>query len=225
MIMKRFYCLVIPVLVLLTTSSCSRNNSKATADSTAKELAQEMADMKSTVVSYKTTMQSDGIKSVIISKQWIDLKNDRFATEMSTETDMMGTKTKQNTIIVSADGWECILNPADKTGIKTKSGSEDDENPLSQLKSDDDQTFRQMIEKEGGEILGNETFLGKNCIVVEMTIEDQSTKMWYYKGIPLKIANNNYSMEATSIEENVSIPGSRFEIPADYAISEMPDMP
>lgn len=74
-------------------------------------------------------MQAEGIKSVITSKQWIDIKNNRFASEMSTETDMMGNKTKQNTIIVSADGWDCVLNPADKTGVKTKSGGDDDESP------------------------------------------------------------------------------------------------
>lgn len=222
--MKRFNYSLILGLVLLTTFSCSQSNSKTTADSSAKEIAQEMADMKSTVVSYKTTMQSEGIKSVTISKQWIDIKNSRFASEISTETDMMGNKTKQNTIIVSADGWECVLNPSAKTGIKTKTGSEDDGSPFAQLKSDDDQTFRQMIEKENGKMLGNETFLGKNCIVIEITDEGQSTKMWYYKGIPLKIANNNYNMEATSFNENVSIPGSRFKVPADYTISEVSEL-
>ncbi len=223
--MKRNLNALLLVTVLLTLLSCGSNNSKTTADSSAKEIAKEIADMKSTVVSYQTTMQAEGIKSVITSKQWIDIKNNRFASEMSTETDMMGNKTKQNTIIVSADGWECVLNPADKTGVKTKSGGDDDESPLAQLKSDDDQTFRQMIENEGGKILGNETFLGKNCITVEMTIEDHATKMWYYKGIPLKIENNSYSMEATSIEENVSIPDSRFKIPSDYTINEIPGMP
>ncbi len=223
--MKRNLYTLLLVSVLLTLLSCGSNNSKTSADSSAKEIAKEMADMKSTVVSYKTIMQAEGIKSVIISKQWIDIKNERFASEVDTETDMMGTKTKQSTIIISADGWECVLNPADKTGVKTKSGGEDDESPLAQLKSDDDQTFRQMIEKEGGKILGNETFLGKNCISVEMTIEDEATKMWYYKGIPLKVTNNRYSMEATSIDENVSIPNSRFKIPSDYTISEIPNMP
>jgi hypothetical protein len=177
--MKRNLNALMVVTVLLTLFSCGSNNSKTTADSSAKEIANEIANMKSTVVSYQLTMQAEGVKSVTTSKQWIDIKNDRFASEASTETEMMGSKTKQNTIIISADGWECVLNPADKTGVKTKSGDDDDESPLAQLKSDDDQTFRQMIENEGGKILGNETFLGKNCITVEMTIEDQATKMWY----------------------------------------------
>ena len=45
------------------------------------------------------------------------------------------------------------------------------------IKSQEDQTFKQMIEKEGGKVVGNETFLGKNCIVVEMNKEGQSMKM------------------------------------------------
>jgi hypothetical protein len=32
-------------------------------------------------------------------------------------------------------------------------------------------------------------------------------------------------MVATSIEENVSIPDSRFKIPTGYTINEIPDMP
>jgi hypothetical protein len=87
-----------------------------------------------------------------------------------------------------------------------------------------------MIEKEGGKILANETFLGKDCIVVEVTEqgdEGQSmkTKMWYYKGIPLKMANDFYTMEATKFEENISIPDNKFEVPAGIEIAEMPSMP
>ena len=102
---------------------------------------------------------------------------------------------------------------------------EAEENPMDLIKSQEDQTFIQMIEKEGGKIVGNETFLGKNCIVVEMNKEGQSMKMWYYKGIPLKMTNPVFTLEATKLEENASIPSSKFEVPKDIKFSELPTMP
>ncbi len=102
---------------------------------------------------------------------------------------------------------------------------EAEENPMDLIKSQEDQTFKQMIEKEGGKIVGNETFLGKNCIVVEMNKDGQSMKMWYYKGIPLKMTNPVFTLEATKFEENASIPSSKFEVPKDIKFSELPTMP
>ena len=216
--------IIIFAALLLLLSSCKNNNSSITADSTTTEIAGEIAGMKSTVISYTMEMQAEGVKSVTLATQWIDIKNDRFASEMTTETEMMGSKTKSSTIIISADGWEYILNPDTKTGMKIKSGKADEDDPFENIKPEDEQTFRQMIEKEGGKIVGNEDFLGKNCIIVEMIIEEQTTRMWYYKGIPLKISNPEQSMEATKFEENVSIPDNVFSVPAEYKISEMPDM-
>lgn len=216
--------IVIISALLLIVSSCKNNNSSITADSTTTEIAAEITGMKSTVISYTMKMQAEGLQSITQATQWIDIKNDRFASEMTTETEMMGSKTKSSTIIISAGGWEYILNPDTKTGMKIKSGKTDENNPFDNIKPEDEQTFRQMIEKEGGKIIGNENFLGKNCIIVEMMIEQQATKMWYYKGIPLKISNKAQSMEATKFEENVTIPDNVFSVPAEYKISEMPEM-
>ena len=125
--------------------------------------------------------------------------------------------------------WSYMIDLEAKTGYKSKSGESEDD-PKDLIKSDDEVTFRQMIEKEGGKILANETFLGKDCIVVEISEKSDdgkalATKMWYYKGIPLKMSNKSYTMEATKFEENVSIPASKFEVPAGITMSEMPAMP
>jgi hypothetical protein len=39
------------------------------------------------------------------------------------------------------------------------------------------------------------------------------------------MSNKSYTMEATKFEENVSIPASKFEVPAGITMSEMPAMP
>lgn len=221
--MKNLLLVLAAVAILF--YGCKNNNSKVTADSSVTEIAEEIAGMSTMVVSYKTTMQAEGMKSVINSTQWIDIKNDRFATEMVTETEFSGTKTKESSLLIQAEGWEYILKPDEKTGIKMKGGDTDNEDPAPGIKPENEETFRQMVEKEGGKITGNETFLGKNCIVVEMTQDGETAKMWYYKGIPLKMTSKAYLMEATKIEENVSIPESRFQVPGDYKIADMPAIP
>lgn len=217
--------ILILTLAFFVLYGCKNNNSSITADSSAADIAEEIAGMSSMVVSYKTTMQSEGMKSVISSIQWIDMKNDRFATEMLTETEMAGTKTKESSLLIQTDGWEYILKPDEKTGIKMKGGETEDGDPTPGIKPENEETFRQVVEKEGGKIAGNETLLGKNCIVVEMIQEGETAKMWYYKGIPLKMISNGYVMEATKIEENVTIPESRFQVPAGFNIAEMPLIP
>jgi hypothetical protein len=50
------------------------------------------------------------------------------------------------------------------------------------------------------------------------------SKMWYYQGIPLKMTNAYYNMEAVEIQENVDIPEEKFEVPAGIKIRDMPGM-
>lgn len=218
----RFFILGTLVAMLL---SCGQKSSKnaSNPDATAKEMAQEMADVKSYLIEYKTTMDMQGMKSTTISKQWIDIKNDRLAMETETETDMMGQKTKESGLTINKDGWTYVINLSNKTGLKMKSdGNEED--PMENIKPENEETFRQIVEKDGGKIIGNEDFLGKNCIVVEMKNEGTTMKMWYYKGIPLKMSSNIYVMEATKLEEGVSIPNSKLDIPQGIKITEMPSM-
>ncbi len=205
--------------------SCGQKSGKnaSNPDATAKEMAQEMADTKSYQVDYKITMDMQGMKSTTISKQWIDVKSNKMVIETESETDMMGQKNKENSLTIIKDGDTYIINLANKAGIKMNA-EENEEDPMDNIKPDDNETFRQMIEKEGGKIIGNEDFLGKNCIVIEMVSEGTTMKMWYYKGIPLKMASSVYVMEATKFEEGVSIPNSKFDIPSGIKISEMPKM-
>lgn len=218
----KFFILGAIAAILL---SCGQKTSKnaSNPDATAKEMAQEMADTKSYQVDYKITMDMQGMKSTTISKQWIDVKNNKMVIETESETDMMGQKNKENSLTIIKDGDTYIINLTNKTGIKMNA-DENEEDPMDNIKPDNNETFRQMIEKEGGKIIGNEDFLSKNCIVIEMVSEGTTMKMWYYKGIPLKMASSVYVMEATKFEEGVSIPNSKFDIPSGIKISEMPKM-
>ena len=219
--MKNLFLMLISALALV---ACKKSDSKLTADSTVKEVAKEMANMNSYIIEYKQEMNVQGMKTSSVMTQYIDIENDKFAMETETSSDIMGTKTNEKSLTINDKEYTYIINPTQKTGMKLKS-DEAEENPMDLIKSQEDQTFKLMIEKEGGKVVGNETFLGKNCIVVEMNKEGQSMKMWYYKGVPLKMTNPVFTLEATKFEENVSIPSSNFEVPKDIKFSELPAMP
>lgn len=209
-------------------SSCG-GGTKTNADSKIEDVAKEMAGIKTFIIEYKTTVDAQDMKSTSIMTQWIDNEHDRQAVYTETQSEMMGMKNMDKSMMIMKDGWSYIINLTNKTGFKSKDG-ELGEDPTDMIKSDNDVTFRQMIEKEGGKILSNETFLGKDCMVVEINEQGDEnqmlkTKMWYYKGIPLKMVNEVYTMEATKFEENISIPDNKFEVPAGITMSEMPQMP
>ncbi|MBL7905952.1 MAG: hypothetical protein JNL22_13095 [Bacteroidales bacterium] len=220
--------LLLSGVIFLAFTACNSGGQKTNADSAMSEIAGEMAGLKTMMIEYKTTVNAEGMKSSSVMTQWIDNTNDRHAVYTQGTTEVMGMKTEEKSAMISRDGWSYMINLTDQTGFKSKD-TESDEDPTDKILPEDNVTFRQMIEKEGGKILGNENFLGKDCIVVEITENEEGrslpTKMWYYKGIPLKMANSFYTMEATKFEENITIPDSRFEIPAGIKITEMPEMP
>lgn len=217
--------MILATLALLLTS-CGGGGTNTNADSKMEDVAKEIAGLKTFIIEYKTTVNTPQMISTSIMTQWIDNENDRHAIHTESENEYMGRKEKQHSLMIMKDGWSYMIDLTNKSGFKSKD-MESDEDPTEMFKSDDDVTFRQMIESEGGKILGNEKLLGRDCIVVEISEEDESgetglTKMWYYKGIPLKMTNAYYTMEALKFEENASIPADKFEVPADINISEMP---
>lgn len=216
------------VIVVALLTSCG-GGTNTNADSKMGEVAKEMSGMKTFMIEYKTSVKSAEMKSTSIMTQWIDNENDRQAIYTESQSDVMGMKNSEKSLMIMKEGWSYIINLTDKTGFKSKD-TEMEDDPTDMIKPEDNVTFRQMIEKEGGKILANESFLGKDCIVVEVVEQGNEgqalkTKMWYYKGIPLKMANEFYSMEATKFEENISIPDNKFEVPAGIEIAEMPSMP
>ena len=227
--MKKIKFLTFAILLATIAISCNNSSSTSNADDKMKDIAADAVSMKSYVIAYKVVMSAEQVKSTTTMTQWIDMGNDRFAMESVSETEMMGTKQSGKSLVIDDGKWSYMIDMATKSGFKSKSGEGEDD-PTDMIKSDDEVTFRQMIEKDGGKVLANENFLGKDCIVVQLMENDDEgkallSKMWYYKGIPLKMTNSVYTMEATKFEENVSIPASRFQVPAGITMSEMPSMP
>lgn len=83
--------------------------------------------------------------------------NDRLAIETESEVNMMGEKGKQRSYHhKNKETW--LINLIDKTGFKAGESKILKENQTDIIKSEDDATFRQKVEANGGKIVGNETF-------------------------------------------------------------------
>ena len=206
--------------ILLSCGTKSSQNA-SNPDANVKDVAEVLASTKTYYIEYVTKMESEDVKSNTLMKQWVDVENNLIAIESESENEMMGQKTKTNTLMLTNKNGGYVIDMNEKTGIKMNT-ADDEENPADNIKPEDFETFRQIIESEGGKVLGNENFLGKDCIVTELTEDGNTMKMWYYKGIPLKMESKDYTMIATRFEESITIPASRFELPASIKISEIP---
>lgn len=81
------------------------------------------------------------------------------------------------------------------------------------------QTGKNMLEAIGGQKTGEEVFMNYNCEVWTA----MGTKMWIYKGLPLKAESSIMGMKtikiATSIKLNTKVLDSYFKLP-DFPIVE-----
>lgn len=113
-----------------------------------------------------------------------------------------------------------------KTGTKTinkflenMTGNADDEDMI--------EVGEQMLENMGGKKVGTETVLGKQCDVWE--ISSMGTKIWVWNGIALKTTidflGQSYSIIATNIQVDVTVPANKLKIPKGFTITEMQNIP
>ncbi len=182
--------------------------------------------LRSYIITYKTTVDQDQLKSQSVMTQWIDNVNNRFAVQTKTNTEIGDRKLSGESLMIQNDGWSYVINLTEKSGFKSKS-------PVDEIliktytRPSDVKQFRKMIEDENGKVVGNEVFLSKQCLVVEIAEATEEgakllTKMWYYNGIPLKMVNKYATMEAITFDENVLIPLDKFQVPVDVEINMIP---
>ncbi len=83
---------------------------------------------------------------------------------------------------------------------------------------------RKTLTDMGAEIEGYETFLGKNCLKFKWG----TTRFLQYKGIPLKsdvsTLGVSYIETAKSFETGITVPATKFEIPANVKFEDMGEM-
>lgn len=184
---------------------------------------EKIFEIKSGKVEYAIEGKTKGTKTL-----WFD-DYGRLQCELKkTSTKMFGITTIEETLSIRNKQWMYNINLTDKTGTKM---SIDDafEMPETILATSDEQDLKEIAEelKESFDAkdVGNETILGRNCIV--MDIGRLNGRHWRYKGITLKMEVKmggilgDFIEIATAFDENISVPASKFEVPAGIAIQEI----
>jgi len=181
--------------------------------------------IRSAEIEYQVTTTGRGIDSTGTDIFWVDDSGRKTARlQKRTLTRSKNKDTEMLSLLL--EGWIYNLDLRKRTGIRMslEQAKKMAERMGKGAQGTDEAYARDFVEKNGGHWLAQEQFLGRTCEVFELW----GCKTWAYKGLPLKtegvIAGITTSMVATRIEENVSIPASRFEIPADIKVEDLPDM-
>lgn len=202
------------LMAMLSIFSC-KNNSKSADDN------QEM-NFKTMIVEYNTSYEMMGVKMTETETKWIDSKNKKEATHSIKSSVVMGVETNEETLNISDGKWSYTINLKDKTGTKVNmEDMQDMAKMFAGMMDVDANGLKDFIEKNGGKVLPNESFLGKDCSVFDF----MGTKNWMYKGVVLKsMMGDKVMKEAVRVEENVSIPSDKFDVPQGISITEVKNL-
>lgn len=124
------------------------------------------------------------------------------------------------TTTIYNDKKSFIINHNSKTGIKTANPFI---NILNLNKSDEELLShgKEMMEKNGGKIVGTKIIAGLECNEWELL----GIRTWVWQTFTLKTLGNitgiNMDIEATEFKQNVTLPENIFEIPEDIEIKDM----
>jgi hypothetical protein len=167
--------------------------------------------VKSGIIEYSTKMMGMDMTQTLYFDDYGALE----ATEM--EMDMMGTKT--HTVNITKEGYVYSLDLITKTGTRQMIFNKEANIDFKNLS-------KEMEKKMNLKKIGKEDFAGKTCEKYSIDYTDLSMKGYYlvWEGIALKtdvdMGSMKMEMIAKNVQENVNIPAAKFEIPADFQITE-----
>lgn len=211
---------VISVLLMVACTVKEKNAPDAVSAS-----AEKISAIETFYIEFEVATNVQGMKNVMKTSQWVDVKNQRYAMIAETITEMGGMKQSNTSQVFYVDGWTTIVDAQNKMAFRVKNES-GFESPLENIQPDNEEDFNVAIELAGGKIVGSENQLGYKCTVVELPDYSEGetipTKIWYYKGIPLRIENELQTMVVKEFKENVEIPADKLKVPEGITVSEMP---
>jgi hypothetical protein len=178
---------------------------------------QKFFGVESGIVEYEISGSQYGNKTLYF-KDW-----GRKQAELSVSTIKVGKYSKHTNLLRLKNGnWQHIINLESKTGTKR-------ENPiLEKLREFKDQISygefgEQLALIDGGIETGSDLIKGKKCRVFEF--KSKNSKLWLWNWLILKSETLSgkvkINVQATSIQENVSIADSIFIPPLDVLVTEV----
>jgi outer membrane lipoprotein-sorting protein len=216
--MKTNQLFAIALMATLTLLFSCKSKTSETAATTENPTATETATpkgkyaIKSGIVEYKTLMMGMDMKQTLT----FDDYGKKEATDM--EMEMMGVKI--HTVTITKDGFMYTLDMEKKTGTKVPSYQGSNQN------IDFENLSEEMVKDMKLKKEGTEEFLGKTCEKMSIDYTKISMKGTFlvYKGVALKsetdMGTTKMKLIGEKFEENPSIPAEKFEVPADFKITE-----
>mgnify|MGYP006935312574 CR=1 FL=1 len=185
-------------------------------------------EVKSGIVKYTTTITGKVMGSKISGsgtenlyfKNWgaIELKEEQSS--QTTTTKFFGKEKIETTsthVMKKIDNGESYLADFDKKTIYATRDLGMD--MMKQSNTNAAGAGKNMLESMGGKIVGNESVLGYNCDIWDIS----GAKQWMYKGVVLKLDMTVLGIrtltEATSAKLDVSVADTNFELP-DFPVQE-----
>ncbi len=171
--------------------------------------ARGASDMSFEMVSTST---SSGQTVTVQGKYWVS------GSKMRMETEAAGVKA---ITVVNAKGEVWMYNPADKTAIKLPAVENKTELPNQWSEENDLAAYK---------IVGHEKVNGYDCVVVTVSEDEGTSKMWLRKDIGMPVKMEAKSADDTMVIEYKNYQVGKqdaglFEIPADAQVMDMSAMP
>ncbi len=177
--------------------------------------------VQSGIIKYKISGNTTGTEEIYFDN-WG--KREVQITKSITETTFFGIKNKQEeyTMNILDGDISYGIDLKKKTGVKTLNAGMTTISAMGNGKSP--RTMgKEMLKQIGGEKIGDEEIMGKKCEVWKAL----GTKIWFWKGIPLKLSSNilgiERTLEAVELKTNVKIDDYRFKVPVDIKITDYTD--
>lgn len=178
--------------------------------------------VKSGHIKYDISGNTKGTREI-----WWDNYGDLSRTEVNTVTTtrFLGTtsESKTHTLNIMKGDRFWSVNYLNNTAQKGTSSLYDETVEISEsmTEAEAEKLGEDVLSSLGGERLGTESFLGKNCEVISVL----GIKSWIYKGVLLKSEGNLLGFKtnevAVKFDENASISASKFIAPTDVTYTEI----
>lgn len=175
-------------------------------------------DSKSGIITYETTLSMNAMKIKTKQILYFDDYGVKECQEEYNFDEASKSYVLDKTDFVK-DGFRYIISLGNKSGIKSKASGTgvNAKFDLAEAATQKENQFKK---------LGDETICGKSCNGFSMVTPSGIIKMFGWNKIALKTTLDNSAMKmksecvATKIEENVSIPADKFEVPKDVKLTD-----
>jgi outer membrane lipoprotein-sorting protein len=218
--MKKNILMSLLGLSILMLVSCKQtaNKPETTEASPDVPVLQTRYSMKSAKVT--SLMQMPGGMGTSKSILYFDDHGKKEMRENITIIKMAGREMNTNSRVIIRDGYIYTWNIGQKTGNKIKMDTKFDPSSIDYKKLTKELMDQFKMKEEG-----TADVLGKTCRVFSFEAEGMKGKSYVWENIPMKtemtIAGNSMVSEVTDLQENVSIPASEFELPAEVEFKEL----